>query len=820
MKLKYKTFLFITPFIIIPILAIGAVAYNKLKTAADSHFNSQITTIMDQISVYMSKELSVSEANLHLLAEHEMVKQYALTEDETVKYDLLLPSLMSVFKKVQVSLPDFYEIRFILPDGFEDARWSNLDNRNISEDISHEKYFQELRSHDNEVFKSIILDENTNEYALLLVHSLNFIDPAVDDYGEKPKLRGYLAFTASLDYLKSEIKKNTIGSDGYLSVVDDSGNILFAPDRNIQPIPAEALRNIKELKDTSSTLLNYKSILIDGVISRVYYSGLGNGINILGVISEKEIIKNSQKLNMIIIFITLIAMVVTVASVYAALQKLVLSPLSILNTATRQIGSGQLDLDINIDSNDEIGSLAKSFINMSHSLRKTHEEVSYTANHDSLTGLPNRGMFKNHLTKILTIEKQKDHKVALLFLDLDDFKSINDTLGHQAGDELLQEVAIRLSSTLRRKNTRSDEVITPEKACDMVARLGGDEFIVLLNDVEGPFDATSVADRIIKKLEDPVQILNRQVYINCSIGITLYPDDAGNANDLIKHADIAMYHAKEHGKNHYQFYSDKLNTDMHDRLKLISLLKLALEKEHFYLVYQPKTNIKTGTLSGLEALIRWQDPELGLVPPSDFIPLAEETGLITQITEWVLETVCNQISEWSKLGVDIVPIAVNISSIQFKRRDLLTMITTALQRAGVSPRYLQVELTETSLLEDKVDAEKIINSLNELGLSVALDDFGTGYSSLSYLNKLSIHTLKIDQSFINDITDSKNDYPIIDAIIALSHAMDLVVVAEGVETVGQLNYLKRKNCDQVQGYYICKPKEANEILNFISNHSS
>ena len=486
--------------------------------------------------------------------------------------------------------------------------------------------------------------------------------------------------------------------------------------------------------------------------------------------------------------------------------------------AARLIGSGQLDLDIQINSKDEIGSLANTFMEMSKSLRQTHEEVSYTANHDSLTGLPNRAMFKNHLSNILTIAKQNEHKVALLFLDLDDFKHVNDSLGHQSGDILLQEVALRLSGTLRKKES-SGKHIPGDKACDLVARLGGDEFIILLNEIDGPFNATAVADRVLKKLKEPIDIANSQVYANCSIGITLYPDDAEDSNELIKHADIAMYHAKEQGKNHYQFYSQQLNVDMQKQLQINSRLRIALEENHFYMHYQPKFEVNTQQVVGLEALIRWHDPELGEESPAVFIPIAEESGLITPITEWVLSEVCRQCVAWLDAGQKIVPVAVNISSIQFKRRDLLSMINSSLHKTGLSPKYLEVELTETSLLSDTADAIEILNGLNELGIKVALDDFGTGYSSLSYLNDLPIQTLKIDRSFVKNIISINDEYAIIDAIIALAHALDLQVIAEGVETAIQLNYLKKHNCDYVQGFLLSKPLSNNDVLLFLEGKS-
>jgi diguanylate cyclase (GGDEF)-like protein len=816
MKLQHKTLIFVMPLIIIPIVMIGSVAFFKLKNVTEDRLNTQVVTLLDQISQYISNKVSVAEANLLLLADNQLVIQYSITTNESVKYDLLLPNLLGVFKAMQKSIPDYYEIKFVLPDGFEDVYWVAEGVVNLNENIKDDGYFEDLAQSNNEIFKRVVYDKNTRQYALLIAHKILLIDPAVDPYGSPKKLRGYLILMVGLDHLRNEVNKNTIGESGFLSIVNNQGRFIFSPNEKIPELTKEFSNQLSgdgflsqiDKVNKQSGILNNESVLMH---SRYLTADL----YLLSVLPEREILDSSQELGKLIILITVIAIVVSIFLVFFALQLLVLRPISDLNAAARSIGGGHLDLDIKINSKDEIGSLATSFMEMSKSLRQTHEEVSYTANHDGLTGLPNRLMFQEYLSRILLAAKQSGQKIALLFLDLDDFKQINDTLGHQAGDVLLQEVATRLSATLRKKEIPKSKQYN--KASDLVARLGGDEFIILLNEVEGPFDVIAVADRILKKMKDPVSVFNNQIYANCSIGITLYPDDGNDASDLIKNADIAMYHAKEQGKNHYQFYSLKLNNDMQARLQMTSRLRIAIEQNIFFLHYQPKIDAITGKITGLEALIRWNDPELGFVSPAVFIAVAEESGLITPITEWVFNEVCRQCMKWKNAGVEIVPVAVNVSSIQFKRRDLVTMVNTSLQRSGLNPEYIEVELTETSLLTDTVEAIQVLNGLNDLGIKVALDDFGTGYSSLSYLNKLPIHTLKIDRSFVNDILQVDRDYAIIDAIIALAHALDLQVVAEGVETSVQLEYLKKRNCDVFQGYLLSKPLPANEIPQLI-NH--
>jgi len=812
MKLRHKMLLFVTPLIILPMMAIGVTAFYKLKQTSEERLNTQVITLLEQISQYVSNKIDVAEANLTLLADNQITKQYALTNDESVRYGVLMSPLLNVFKNIESSLEDYYEIRFILIDGYEDARWANENINNLNESISHESYFKELQSSNEKIFKKIIVDENTQQYAVLIIHKVNLWDPAVDSYGTAPKLRGYLAITVSLKHLKSEINKNVIGKSGFMSVVDDDGNIIFTPEKQT-PLNSSIL----SFKNNSimSFLSNRQSTPLQTSLSNtpvlLHSKKLFLNLNLLGILPKEEILNSSRELSKIILVISLLAILSSIFLVYFSLRKIILQPIQKLNKAAHSIGQGNLNSNINIKSNDEIGVLAKSFQTMSQNLKQIHEEVNHSANHDSLTGLPNRSMFMNYLTETIATSKKQGQKSSLLFLDLDDFKNINDTLGHQAGDILLQEIASRLSTTLR----KSESLKSKNTANDLVARLGGDEFIILLNDIDGPFDATAVADRVLKKLQQPISIFDNQVYANCSIGITLYPDDAEDADNLIKNADIAMYHAKEQGKNHYQFYSNQLNTDMQKRLIMNANLRVALENDFFFIHYQPKVDAQTGNIIGLEALLRWQDSELGMVSPEQFIPVAEESGLITPITEWVFNEVCKQCIAWQEQKISTVPIAVNVSSIQFKRRDLVDMIKTSLQRTGLAASNIEIELTETSLLDDTTDAIQILNGLNQLGINVALDDFGTGYSSLNYLNQLPIHTLKIDRSFVHKITSLDHEYAIVDAIIALAHALDLQVVAEGVETTTQLEYLKLRNCDVIQGYLFSKPLPANEIADIL-----
>lgn len=815
MKLRNKTLIFLIPLIVIPMTLIGAVAFFKLKNLTEHQLSTQAVTLVEQISGYVDNKVSTAEANLLLLADHQLVKQYAVAIDDTVRYELLLPHLLDVFNKLQKSVPHYYEIKFILPNGYEDAVWLEANLENKHESIRNEVFFDEMSNSTLPVYTRLIYDENTNKHAIFLAKKIIVNSPAVDAVNKPAKLRGYLAITLSLDHIREQVNRNSIGNFGFLAALNNVGQIMHIPDSSKQysdDLISLFQSNIaSDFSQPSFIKLQHKDETF-----RIYQGKLPANMILIGALAEKEITNNSIALGKIIISISLIAIFVAIFFAFITLRSIILRPIDLLTSAAISIGQGKHTPDIDIKREDEIGDLAKTFIEMSNNLNQMHREVNYTANHDGLTGLPNRSMFTAYLKKILTIAEQKQQKVALLFIDLDDFKSVNDTLGHKAGDLLLQKIASRLSNTLRDQS--SSAKVTYPKASDLVARLAGDEFVILLNDVEGPWEATAVSDRVINILKTPFDIEHNQTFVSCSIGISIYPDDATNDNDLIQFSDIAMYHAKEQGKNHYQFYAQKLNDDLQKRLKINSRLRHSLNEGNFNLVYQPKININTGKITGLEALMRWNDDELGIISPADFIPIAEESGLITPLTEWLIRTTCLQIKEWQSLNNNCPPVSINVSSIQFKRRDLPEMITTAINQHNLNFNQIEIELTETSLLHNTSEAGDILNSLSDMGIRISLDDFGTGYSSLHYLNTLPIDSLKIDKSFITNIVSDDQEHAIIDAILAIAIALDLEVVAEGVETREQLNFLLRRHCDTVQGFYLSKPKPANEIAELLDHN--
>jgi diguanylate cyclase (GGDEF)-like protein len=429
------------------------------------------------------------------------------------------------------------------------------------------------------------------------------------------------------------------------------------------------------------------------------------------------------------------------------------------------------------------------------------EKLYHHAHYDPLTDLPNRTLLKDRLPQALVRAKRNDTQVAVLFLDLDRFKSINDSLGHAAGDLFLREITHRLTQCVR--------------TVDTVARLGGDEFTIIVPDITADQDVTAditlIADKILSVIAQPFMLHGHEVSTTASIGIALCPQDADDYDELLKNADSAMYHAKSKGRGNYQFYSPDLNAAAIERLDMENSLRHALEQDQLELYYHPQVEISSGQIVGAEALLRWWHPKKGLIPPSEFIPLAEHTGLIVPIGEWVLKTACSQNKAWRDAGFAPIRVAINLAGRQFSDQDLVRNVERILRQTGLEPDGLELEITEGTVMEDTAMAIKILNDLKRMGLQVAIDDFGTGYSSLTYLKQFPIHTLKIDQSFVRDITTDRHDASIVATIIGLGHSLNLKVVAEGVETEEQLRMLRASRCDEFQGYRTSKPLPAREF---------
>jgi diguanylate cyclase (GGDEF)-like protein len=438
--------------------------------------------------------------------------------------------------------------------------------------------------------------------------------------------------------------------------------------------------------------------------------------------------------------------------------------------------------------------------------KRAEQQIEYQAYHDSLTGLANRRLFQEHLTLAISLAVRKRRPVAVLFLDLDHFKVVNDSLGHTVGDTLLREIATRLRSSIREG--------------DVVARIGGDEFTIVLQELEKKEDAAAMAQRVLRIIAEPMEVDGQRLYITASIGITIYPDDGEDPETLLKNADNAMYRAKAVGRNTYEMSTQELSRSMQERLTLENGLHQAMEKNEFEVYYQPQIDIRSMKIIGMEALLRWRHPERGLMLPGSFLSVAEERGFIVMIGDWVLRTALHQAKIFSDMGFPDFRVAVNLSARQFRELALVEGIESAVKESRVDPHSLELEITESVAMQNVELTFKQLTQLRKSGITIAIDDFGIGHSSLSYLKKFPIDALKIDRNFVEDLPERMEDAAIVRSVIELAQGLNLRVVAEGVETKPQFEFLKKHDCREVQGYYFGFPVPAQEFLEMLQTSST
>lgn len=496
--------------------------------------------------------------------------------------------------------------------------------------------------------------------------------------------------------------------------------------------------------------------------------------------TSTNVIKNLEKMS---IYAAIIIVILIVILLFV-LQRRLLVPLNHFKTALEEVASGTpiKEIPSNITAHAD-----NNIILLFDHLHK----LSY---HDYLTDLPNRRFAYKYINQSIEKAQHKHEKVAVLYIDLDRFKNVNDSLGHSTGDQLLKIVASRLTNVVGNDG--------------IVSRLGGDEFAIILTEIEEINEVNFIAETLITAFKDPFIIDNYDLFVTSSIGISVFPHDGHTVKELFMNADVAMYRAKEQGRNKYQFYSSDMNSTLISKLKIESDLRKALDNDEMFLTYQPKINIETNEIIGMEALIRWLHPKLGIIAPNDFVPIAEETGLIISLGEWVLKTACRQNRLWQDQGMPHVKVAVNISARQFQHNDIVETVKRVLKETNLDPKYLELEITESTVMNYAEETIKTLNELKDMGISVSIDDFGTGYSSLSYLKLFPIKSLKIDRSFIKDIEKDHGDLAIAKSVITLGHALNFEVVAEGVENKDHFEILKREKCDVSQGYYYSPPVTA------------
>ena len=813
MQLQSKILLLLIPLIVIPILVLGWVAYSLLMEDARNRTQYQMTTLLKQIESQTEIQLRTARANASLFANTALIKQYIREQASPEGRRELERQIMDLLFNYQLAYPEYYEIRIITRDGKEQLRSILGSGANRTTDESSSSYFIDASNNPGIIYTTFFRNPDNDQPALLTSKPL-YQSSKKGAHTEK-ELYGYLMLTIDLDFLETQARNEKGSRNSKVFFTDDSGTILFHRSTTLigKQLPADLF--------IKSKLNAIGSTWIDG-----HYMGKDAHFQVLKLhdwlyafvaYQEDELLAKSHRFGWNVTLIVSFAILLATTFLFGILRKLLIRPIQKLKLAASEIGRGQVLVPIDVESDDEIGELAATFREMGENLHQYHEQVRYVAYHDSLTGLPNRRMFKDYLNRATAEARRNLRGVAVLFLDLDNFKRINDTLGHQAGDMLLKAFSNRLAKHLRETDIVSHT--SPEEASRVVARLAGDEFIILLPGTSSPGEVQQIASRILKSLLEPFVISLQELHISASIGIAMYPEDSETASELLRYADIAMYHAKKLGRNTFQFYSRKMNEESAQKLKIEGKLRHALENNALELHYQPQVNLVNGQISGVEALLRWEDPELGKVPPDVFISIAEEYGLIVEISEWVINEACRQAQHWKRIFGMPITMSINISAVHFNNQNLEAMIASALKATGLNPRHLELELTETSILHDLNQAVETLEAFKDMGLRLALDDFGTGYSSLSYLMKLPFDRLKIDQSFIRNLKTETKGTAIVSAIISMSHSLGMSVIAEGVEQEEHMQILLQMHCDHIQGYHISRPLTAHKLEDFI-RHST
>ena len=813
MQLRTQIIGFILPLIVAPLLILGGFAHEQLRNSAEQALLSQLLSERQKITLQSRAIIGAMEEDLEVLATFSVVRRYFRNDDEETRHALILPSLLKLFRTFQNTHPNYYEIKVLWNDGSEDARSARDDIPNAAQKEADSELFVSLSHTEDAILTRFLRNPDTHTMALTAGKPMR-LTPAA------PDVRGYLVMTSDLKAFANIILQAKVGDTGMFFITDNQGTILHHPnaDQIGKFLPPQYFQAFVAKTSKKHTLT-----LNDGDKDvYVTHTTLQDKLHLFGQLSAEEVFAASTTLSAVVIIIIIGATTLTSALVFVVLNYTLITPIHRLGKAVSNLQNGVFDTRLDIASNNELGQLARAFECMSQDLQTSHNRIHHLAYYDDLTHLPNRTMFKNELTRTLAYASRRDLNFGLIFVDIDNFKRVNDLFGHHAGDDMMLTIAERLQHSLRAEDlialsdpnhSRGDaDPDHRETSTALLARLGGDEFTVLLPNLPTTMAARAVAQRIIDTLSRPILIEDEELFVGASIGIAMFPDDGKDAATLLRNADIAMYHAKTSGKNRMQFFGEAINQTATLRHDLEGRLRKAIQSNALSIHYQPLIDLANGCTLGAEALLRWEDPDHGCVSPEQFIPIAEESGLIIELGEWVLRQTCRQLQRWRQAGLCEMFIAVNISGIQITRGDLDQVVCSILRETGLPPELLCLEVTETSVVSAIERAQHVLEGIQAHGVKIALDDFGTGYSSLSYLQRLPIDHLKIDRSFIADITEDVEDETIIAAIIAMGQNLGIEIVAEGIETPEQLAFLSHNGCEMGQGYLFSKPLPPAEFI--------
>ena len=736
MKLRGRFLSLLVPCVSVPLVLVGALAYVQLSEGIEDQATTGVESLLDQVTLRARSYRERLEADVELFTGSEVVRTYLLVEDERDRFMLYQSAVLDLFASYRKARPEYYELRILLPDGYEDTRSSSL-TANVTDEEAGGELFRRLQAMDADVVSFLQINPDNGQPALYAARRVELADTARFGSSEPPRMRGFLVVTSSLDFLARSDDRHEgarivyTDADARPLELDGAGHALSG-------LSSERLRTV--FADALETGPSWHAI--DGEEHLLFGRSLYPDLNAFVALPAASLSAAATRMAWLVSIVTLVAIAFTAALLYRSVSALLIAPLRRLGDAVHAVGEGALIEDLGIGRRDEIGALATRFEEMSVKLRRMSEETHHLAHHDSLTDLPNRRLFLEQLERSLASARRQGHPCALLFLDLDDFKRVNDTLGHAAGDELLQEIARRMLGVVRREDGLARITVEaktsgppPSPGGRSVARLGGDEFVALLPQVADAAAAARVARRVLDALADPFDLQGHEFHVGASIGITLFPRDGESVDELLRSGDLAMYHAKSRGKRNYQFFDPVMNAAAVARLELEGELRRALAGGELVLHFQPQIDLESGAIVAVEALVRWQHPRRGLLAPAEFVGVAEECGLIAPLGEWVLREACAQLGRWSEEGLGWVRMTVNVSSAEFRRPDFQTGVVAIVTDAGIDPGRLELEVTETGVMDAVDRSAAVLSRLKQLGVGVAMDYFGTGYSSLGALSR-------------------------------------------------------------------------------------
>jgi diguanylate cyclase (GGDEF)-like protein len=807
LRLRLKLAILLLPPVMLPLIGIGWLANKELR---DETYRAAVNQMQDGLALVtheIDSLLTTTRANAELLAGSETLTRYLRSTDGMRHHSALQDSLARLFEDYQQAFPEYHEIRLLRSDSSAERQSLATEAPESTENGVVPAQFGSLLHNELGLFKEIRRNPNNGEHALYVYHRLQppySREPSSEDQDTS---HDYLGVTVSLKKLFGNLEKHRIGQQGRILLVGKKDDIIFDTHHQASNtrLPVVLRQRVKSdtgiVRPSRYYLLNQPFLVLSKTFDSDLYA--------LAAYPIEELEKPLIRPKVAVLLGTLSALILYTSLVYGGLQRMILKPLKALHLATAEIGNGNFTPSIGVESRDELGGMARSLKQMGEKLARSSEEIEYLAFHDHLTGLPNRRLFLQRLEEAIHSTQRKGGIFVLIFLDIDDFKKINDALGHQLGDELLIAFAQRMSHSLREQDLL---------ARSMVSRLGGDEFFIMLTEIKSPFDGNVVARRILKQTQQPFELGEIEYFITVSIGMTVYPQDGGEADTLIRNADLAMYSAKAKGKNNLQYYSKSMNEAVNRRMAIETGLHKAVREQAFSLVYQPQIDLATGRIMGLEALLRWHDAQLGDMPPAEFIPVAEDTGLICEIGSWVFSEVCRQHRSWKKTAAAGIAITVNVSSTQLQKMDLLDILHGALRAQQLTPDCLRLELKESAVIEPSDPERALLEDIVELGVEITLDDFGTGYASLSRLYHLPIGSIKIDSSFIAKLPHDSDSTHIVDTIIAMAQRLGISVIAEGVENDEQLAVLRQLGCTWAQGFVFSKPLPPGDLEDYVCEY--